>query len=70
MDETSQAIGALQARVENLEDEVRGLRDDVKELLAILNAGKGSVRMLFVVGTVATTLGAGVATVVGWWLSR
>lgn len=70
MDETSQAIGELQARVEVLETEVRGLREDVRELLAVVNAGKGSVRALFIVGTIATTLGAGVATIVGWFISR
>lgn len=66
MDETSQAIGQLQARVELLEGEVRGLRDDVQQLLAIMNAGKGSWRTMMTLGVVATSLGAGVATVVSW----
>lgn len=66
MDETSHAIGALQARVAGLEQEVRDLRDDVRQLLAVLNAGKASWRTLVTIGTVATTLGAGVATLVSW----
>jgi hypothetical protein len=64
---TEREIGALEARVGVLEEEVKGLREDVRELLAILNAGKGSWRTLVTVGTIATGLGAGVATVVSWF---
>lgn len=66
MDETSQAIGALQAQVEFLKEEMAGLRAEVQQLVAVMNAGKGSWRALVFVGAVATSLGAGVATVVSW----
>lgn len=67
MDETSHAIGALKAEVDVLKDEVKSLREDVRTLLAALEAGKSSIRMLMTVGAIATTLGAGVATVVSWF---
>jgi type IV secretory pathway VirJ component len=68
MDETSQAIGQLQAKVETLETEVRQLRDEVARLVAVLNAGKGGWRTLIMVGTAATALGAAVTTVIGWFV--
>lgn len=43
-------IESFHARVANLEKEVQELRADVKELLAIMNAGKGAWRTLAVVG--------------------
>jgi hypothetical protein len=64
---TEQTIGELKGRVAILEDEVRGLREDVRELLAILNAGKGTWRTLVAIGAVATALGAGIATVISWF---
>jgi hypothetical protein len=68
MDETSQAIGQLQAQVATLEREVKDLRDQVAKLVAILNAGKGGWRAMMFVGTVATGVGAAVATVVDWFV--
>lgn len=67
MDETSQSIGALQARVEILESEVKGLRDDVRQLLEIVSTSKGSIRALAALFGVAATLGAGAATVISWF---
>jgi hypothetical protein len=58
MDETSQAIGHMQAQIATLEREVKELRDQVAKLVAVLNAGKGGWRAIILVGTVATSLGA------------
>lgn len=69
MDEASQAIGHLQAKVETLEDEVRALRAEVARLVAVLNSGKGSWRTLMAVGTIMTALGAAASHVYDW-LSR
>lgn len=50
MDETSQAIGALRAEVANLKSEMAELRAEVQQLLAIMNAAKGSWRTLAMLG--------------------
>jgi phage shock protein A len=50
MDETSQAIGELRSEVANLKEQVSELRAEVQQLLAIMNAAKGSWRTLAVLG--------------------
>lgn len=64
---TERDIGALEAKVAGLEVRVTELQKDVKQLLAILNAGRGTWRTIVAFGVVATSLGAGVATVVSWF---
>jgi prefoldin subunit 5 len=69
MDETSQAIGALQAEVAILQRQVSVLTSQVTELLAVINASKGSWRTIVAFGAVATSLGAGAATLLSFFKS-
>lgn len=62
---TEREIGALEARVETLETMVTETRADVKVILAHVEAAKGGWRMLSTLAVIMTTLGAGVATLVG-----
>jgi hypothetical protein len=57
-------IGQLQARVTHLENELKAARADIREILDYVSAAKGSWRALVAVGAIATTLGAGVATLI------
>lgn len=67
MDETSAVIGELRAEVNNLKERVSELAGKVDELLAVMNASKGSIRALAALFGVAATLGAGAATVISWF---
>lgn len=49
-------IGALEARMDNVERELRECRADVRKILEHVSAAKGSWRALVVVGGVLTAL--------------
>jgi len=63
---TDREIGALEARMEMMEATVAELRADVKTILGHVEAAKGGWRMLSTLAAITTTLGAGVATLIGW----
>ncbi len=60
-------FGRLEAEVENLRNEVAGLRTDVRELLQIVSTAKGGWRTLVMVGSAAGAMGAFLAKAVTWW---
>lgn len=51
-------LGQLEARVNALESEMREIRDDVKQVLAILNQTRGSWKTLLVVGGISGAAGS------------
>jgi hypothetical protein len=48
--------GKLLARVDALESEVKAMREDIQQLLALMNAGKGAWRTLAVLGGAALAI--------------
>jgi prefoldin subunit 5 len=51
-------IGALQADMENLKDDMREVRIDVKQLVAVSEQAKGGWKVLAVVGSLGGAAGA------------
>lgn len=66
MNDMSRDLGALEARMDAMEACVGELRADVKTILGHVEAAKGGWRMLSTLAVITTTLGAGVASLVGW----
>ena len=58
-------IGILQTEVTHLQDEVRGLREDVTQILAKLNEAQGGWKTLMYLAGASGTLGAIMSWVVG-----
>lgn len=54
-------VGALEARMETVELEVRAIRNDVREIRDALVTARGGWRTLTLVIGVSASLGAGVA---------
>lgn len=72
--ELAEERGEQRARIENLTNEVTILRSDmsrtrqdISEIKEMLASNKGGVRMLLAVGSIAASLGAGIAEVIHWW---
>lgn len=53
-------VGALQARMENVETELQGLRSDVREIRDALVTARGSWRAISLVVGLSISLGAAV----------
>ena len=66
MSEVERDIGGLEARMARVEQDIKELRDDVREVLNHVSAAKGGWRTLVTIGSAMTALGAGVATLVSW----
>lgn len=56
-------VGALEARMETVEQEVHAMRKDVREIRDALVTARGGWRTLVVVIGLSTTLGAAVAKI-------
>lgn len=72
--EWAREMGAQSADIETLKTEVQTLRAEMSELRKdtaaireMLASNKGGVRMLLAVGSIAASLGAGIAEVIHWW---
>ena len=57
-------LGQLEARVNALESEMREIRDDVKQVLAILNQTRGSWKTLVIIGGISGSIGAVLAKLI------
>lgn len=64
---TERDIGELSARMDNVEKTCDQMSTDIKTILAHVEAAKGGWRMLSTLAVITTTIGAGVATLVGWF---
>ena len=56
-------VGALEARMETVEQEVQAMRKDVREIRDALVTARGGWRTLVVVIGLSTTLGAAIAKI-------
>lgn len=74
MDNLQRDIGRLEGSQAAMKDQIEQMADDIKEmkeaidhLVSIVDQGKGSLRTLFTLGTIAASIGAAVAWLVGLW---
>ena len=67
MMDPAREIGALDARMNNVERTCEAMSSDIKVILAHVEAAKGGWRMLSTLAVIMTTLGAGVASLVSWF---
>jgi hypothetical protein len=58
LDQTSEAIGSLTARVGQVEADMKAIKAGQDEILAILNKAKGSWRTLLVIGSLLAAIGS------------
>lgn len=68
-DDTQRTLGEYGAKIEALQDDVTGLRTDVKTIMLTLAEARGGWKTLVAVGTVAGAIGAVGAKVVSWAVS-
>lgn len=60
-------ITNLKSEVSLLRKELSDMRSDVSEIREMLANNRGGVRMLLAVGSIAASLGAGIAEMIHWW---
>lgn len=65
---TEQQIGALQADVENVKDDISEIKGDVREMRDILMRAQGSWKTLVILGTISAALGALITKAAAWLL--
>lgn len=65
--EQKEAIRTLKSDVSDLRVELANARKDITEIKLMLATNRGGVKMLLAVGSVAASLGAGIAEVIHWW---
>lgn len=64
--EELETLGFLRGKVQTLETEMGLVRKDVADIKQMIAAAKGGWKTLVALSTASASLGAGVATVVGW----
>jgi pantothenate kinase len=67
--EVQRDLGALEARMDTMEREVAALREDMREVLAILNQTKGSWRTLVAIAGISASVGAAAAKLLPYLMS-
>lgn len=67
--EVQRELGAHEARLAHLEEEVAELRKDMAQVLAILNQHKGSWKTLVAIGGLTAAVGSGVTWLVTYAMS-
>lgn len=60
-------IGRHDEAIETLKEDMTALRKDVADIKEILATNKGGIRMLFAVGSIGASMGAGIAEIIHWW---
>lgn len=68
MTTTEQQIGALQAEMEHVQDDVAEIKRDVREMRDILLQARGGWRMMLTVGTICAVAGGLATKILGWLL--
>ena len=61
MSEIQRDLGIHSKAIDNLEREVKEIKEAVDEIKTMLNQTKGGIRMLLAVAAVAGAMGAGIA---------
>lgn len=61
-----QQIGALQADMNNVKEDVEEIRKDVREMRDILLKAQGGWKTMVVLGTISAAIGAMVGKVIAW----
>lgn len=61
-----QQIGALQADMNNVKEDVEEIRKDVREMRDILLKAQGGWRTLVVLGTISAILGGLISKIATW----
>lgn len=64
--DTRRDIGYHDAKIQALEDEVRGMRQDLNELKALVSEARGGIRVLAGVGAIGGAVGAAIVKAVAW----
>jgi hypothetical protein len=67
MGEQSADIATLKEGLTSLRQELAATRSDITDIKVMLATNKGGVRMLLSVGSIAASLGAGIAEFIHWW---
>lgn len=67
MGEQSADIATLKTGLADLRKELAATRGDITEIKLMLATNRGGIRMLLAVGSIAASLGAGVAEMIHWW---
>jgi hypothetical protein len=66
MTDMARDIGYHDAKIEALENEVRGMRQDLTELKSLVSEAKGGIRVLAGVGAIGGMVGAGIVKAATW----
>lgn len=61
-----QQIGALQADMNNVKEDVEEIRKDVREMRDILLKAQGGWKTMVVLGTISAAIGATMGKVLAW----
>ena len=67
MGEQSADIATLKTGLSDLRKELADARGDITEIKVMLATNRGGVRLLLAVGSIAASLGAGIAEIIHWW---
>lgn len=67
---TSYALGGLEARMESVKEKIERIEKKLDELVEIVAASKGSIRTLIALGSVVAGASAVVTTVIHWLIGR
>lgn len=69
--EQKEAVANLKTQVTEIREELANARRDITDIKLMLATNKGGIRMLLTMGSIAASLGAIIATLVGeairWW---
>lgn len=70
MAEYDREFGALAAKVSAIEDDLREVKSDVRQVRDVVLGARGSWKMLVGLGTIAATLGGLLVAVIAWLWPR